>query len=69
MKFDHYFHGVTRARVKVIVDCDRGYDTLNIELFDADGAISRVAIFFPGKAEIDGAKVDEVDGAGFRALS
>ena len=55
-----YFHDITRAEVKVIVDEKRGYDTLDIQLVRDDGSRSAIAVFFAGKAGIDGAAVSNI---------
>ncbi|HEV7246771.1 MAG TPA: hypothetical protein VGN93_07245 [Shinella sp.] len=61
MKLAHaqYFHDITHADVKVIVDEKRGYDTLDIQLIHEDGSKSDIAIFFAGKADIRGGQVVE----------
>ncbi|MBY3175631.1 hypothetical protein HFO27_13415 [Rhizobium leguminosarum] len=59
MKHAQYFYDIAHAGVKVLVDEKRGYDTLNIELSHRDGSRSIVAIFFTGKAKIEGATVGQ----------
>ena len=59
MKHAQYFHDITHADVKVIVDEKRGYDTLDIQLIHEDGSRSAMAIFFTGSADIRGGQVVE----------
>lgn len=57
MRHAQYFHDVDHARISMLIDDKRGYDTLHVELNRADGTIATFAIFFTGKADIEGAHI------------
>ena len=60
MRQAQYLHDIKHAHFQVIADKKRGYDTLNIELTDAEGSRATLAVFFAGNANIEGAEISTI---------